>query len=96
MELGLHDALEAVRLAPSAVNKQPWRVVIRKNAAHFYVKHDKGYLTPDYDLQKIDLGIGMYHFEQELLEEGKKPVVIIDEPDIDKPDDVEYVATFKW
>ena len=71
-ELGIKTALEAVRLAPSAVNKQPWRVVVTENAAHFYEKKDKGYDNGTYDLQKADLGIALYHFENQCREEGKK------------------------
>ncbi|MCR5558276.1 MAG: nitroreductase family protein [Butyrivibrio sp.] len=96
MEAGLRDALESVRLAPSAVNKQPWRVVIGDRVAHFYEKHDKGYITPDYDLQKIDIGIAMYHFEQELLAEGRTPKCEISDPGILVPADVDYVASFRW
>ncbi len=96
MELGLCDALDCVRLAPSAVNKQPWRVVVGQNVAHFYVKHDKGYITPDYDLQTIDVGIALYNFEQELLEEGRKPVLEVNDPGIATPDQIDYVATYRW
>ena len=96
MEAGLYDALECIRLAPSAVNKQPWRVVTSKNAAHFYVKHDKGFTTSDYDLQKIDIGIAMYNFEKELIEEGKKPRLDLDSQAIVAPSQIEYVATYRW
>ena len=30
----LAQPLEMVRLSPSAVNKQPWRVIVADNAAH--------------------------------------------------------------
>ncbi len=93
-EAGLRDALECVRVAPSAVNKQPWRVVISGNAAHFYVKHDKGFVTEDYDLQKIDVGIALYHFEKELNEEGKTLEFQVKDPGIATPDQVDYVATY--
>lgn len=96
MEAGIYDALESVRLAPSAVNKQPWRVVISGKAAHFYIKHDKGFTTPDYDIQKIDLGIALFNFEHELLEEGKKPVFEVSNPGIAVPSNVDYIATIKW
>ncbi len=98
MESGLFDALESIRLAPSAVNKQPWRVVVdsKNKVAHFYVKHDKGYITPDYDLQLIDLGIAFYNFEQEILAEGRKPEFEINDPGIDTPDQTDYVATYRW
>lgn len=96
MEAGLFDALECVRFAPSAVNKQPWRIVVSGKTAHFYEKHDKGFTTPDYDIQKIDLGIALFNFEQELLEEGKKPTFEVGDPGIATPSGVEYVATVKW
>lgn len=35
--------LEMVRLAPSAVNKQPWRIVIKDDCVHFYLKRSKGF-----------------------------------------------------
>ncbi len=96
VEVGIRDALESVRVAPSAVNKQPWRVVVSGNAAHFYVKHDKGFITDDYDLQKIDVGIALYHFEKELIEEGKTPTLQISDPGIATPDQVDYVATYNF
>ncbi len=96
MEAGICDALESVRLAPSAVNKQPWRIVVSGKAAHFYVKHDKGFTTPDYDIQKIDLGIVLFNFEQELLEEGRKPEFEVNDPGIAVPSNVDYIATIKW
>ena len=37
----LNDALEMVRWAPSAVNKQPWRIVLDGNKVHFYKKGSK-------------------------------------------------------
>ncbi len=95
-EHGLYDDLEAVRLAPSAVNKQPWRVVIDGKKAHFYEKHDKGYITPDYDLQKIDVGIALYNFEAQLLSEGRKPVLSIEKPGIVAPDGFDYIATYSF
>ncbi len=92
----LTDALEAVRIAPSAVNKQPWRVVVIDNAAHFYVKHDAGYITPDYDLQKIDVGIALYHFESQLISEGKQPSITVEDPGLPTPKHIDYVATVRF
>ena len=96
MEAGLRDALECVRLAPSAVNKQPWRVVVGDRVAHFYEKHDKGSITAGYDLQKIDLGIAMYHFEKELLAEGRLPKCEVNDPGIAVPEGVDYVVSYRW
>lgn len=93
---GLYDDLEAVRLAPSAVNKQPWRIVIEGNKAHFFEKKDKGFENPQYDLQKIDIGIALFHFESQMLEEGRKPVLSVEKPAITTPEQTEYVATYTF
>jgi len=70
--------LEMVRWAPSASNKQPWRIIkeIGKPHYHFYIKRTPGYIKPErqIDLQKVDLGIAMFHFEtvtQEIKLRGK-------------------------
>ena len=56
--------LEMLRLAPSASNKQPWRIVKTDGFFHFYLKRTPGYGKFDgMDLQKIDMGIAMAHFE---------------------------------
>ena len=92
----VRDALLSVQCAPSAVNKQPWRVVINVNKAYFYEKHDKGLSAAQYDLQRIDVGIAMYHFEAQLKSEGKTPVVSFEAPAIDVPDKMDYVATYTF
>ena len=89
----IKQALELVRLSPSAVNKQPWRAVIDGERVHFYEKHSKGYVTDGWDTQKIDMGIALYHFVCGFEETGKKPAVILAEPDIPHEDDMEYIAT---
>ncbi len=65
------EALEAVRLAPSASNKQPWRVLKKGNDYNFYLKSNMGYAEGlGFNIQKIDMGIAMCHFEMVLLEKG--------------------------
>lgn len=65
------EALEMVRLAPSASNKQPWRIVREGDNFHFYISHTKGYASGlGFDMQKIDMGIAMCHFEFTLREAG--------------------------
>ena len=85
--------LELVRLSPSAVNKQPWRVVIDGDSAHFYEKHSKGYVTNGWDTQKIDMGIAIYHYICGLEETGKKSAFVLADPDIPCENDMEYIAT---
>jgi hypothetical protein len=57
--------LEMLRIAPSASNKQPWRIIKTADAFHFYLKRTPGYnkFGKDVDLQQIDIGIAMSHFE---------------------------------
>ena len=68
----LRQVLENVRLAPSASNKQPWRIIKEDRHLHFYLDRDKLYskLIPNVDLQRIDLGIALYHFEMAAGEGG--------------------------
>lgn len=69
-EAGIYEeALEALRLAPSAANKQPWRIVKEGDKLHFYLHHAKGYSEAmDFDMQRIDIGIAMCHLEMTLKE----------------------------
>ena len=91
----LFEALEAVRLAPSAVNKQPWRCVYRDNKMHFYEKHSRGYVSENgWDLQKIDLGIALCHFELAAKECGFDVSLEIADPAVPVPENMEYIATY--
>jgi nitroreductase len=67
-----HQILENIGLAPSASNKQPWRIVVDDGDFHFYLYRDKLYskLIPRVDLQRIDMGIAMCHFECSAAELG--------------------------
>lgn len=69
----IFDAFEAVRWAPSASNKQPWRIVMDgKNTFHFYLHEDFKYnhAIKNVRIQNVDLGIAMSHFELEIKELG--------------------------
>lgn len=66
-------ALEMVRLAPSASNKQPWRVVKEGNTYHFYELKAEGYSDRfSYDIQRLDVGIGLCHFHLSAIEKNLK------------------------
>lgn len=62
--------LEMLRLAPSAVNKQPWRVVMTDRAFHFFKQSTMGGEAGVIDMQRIDVGIGICHFHLAALESG--------------------------
>ena len=55
--------LEMVRRAPSANNKQSWRVVMGEGALHFYKAPSMGY-------ESLDAGIALCHFAETCREEG--------------------------
>ncbi len=93
-------ALDMLRLAPSASNKQPWRVVRDdENRFHFFASHSTIYRSimkrmniPD--LQLVDMGICMAHFQLaagKLGFEGfweKIPIKM------DLPANTEYIASW--
>jgi hypothetical protein len=64
--------LDMVRIAPSASNKQPWRIIRKDGAFHFFLTRTRGYaaLIRSADLQRIDMGIAMLHFELAAKESG--------------------------
>lgn len=88
------EALEMVRLAPSAVNKQPWRILYRDGLYHFYEKKDRGYVNPSTgDLQRIDVGIALCHFIRSLKEQGRQPQILQSDPGIASASDLLYVVS---
>ena len=89
------DALEMVRLAPSAVNKQPWRVVACDNTAHFFKKKSKGMTTDSFDVQKIDMGIALAHFDMTLQENGIEGYFAVKEYDFVVDDSLEYIISYE-
>ena len=95
-QAAITDLIEMVRWAPSAVNKQPWRIIVSDQEYHFYEKRDRGYSGEKTgDLQKIDVGIALCHFIMGMEEHGDKPRLVIDNPELEVPENVEYIATVK-
>ena len=85
------DALEMVRWAPSAVNKQPWRIIMDGRQAHFYEKKSRGYTDASgWDLQKVDVGIAMCHFACGMKDHVQLAVA---DPELSLPEDINYIAT---
>jgi len=85
------EVLEAVRWAPSASNRQPWRLVRSGDAWHFYLQRSKGYgkgsavfsLLRLADLQRVDMGIAMCHFELAARERGLVGRWVVEQPPLD-------------
>ena len=61
----LGEVLEAVRIGPSASNRQPWRIIREGAAFHFFLARTPGYdkMTGEIRLQEVDRGIALCHFE---------------------------------
>ena len=95
--------LAMVRLAPSASNRQPWRVVRDGSAYHFYLQRTPGYgrgtlpftLLGLADLQRVDIGIAMCHFALTARELGLAGEWTVRQPSLPAPGDTgEYVVTW--
>lgn len=96
LEGDMADIFEMVRWAPSAVNKQPWRIIAKDGLYHFYEKKDKGYVNDATgDLQKIDVGIALCHFVMGFEEQGKNAEIAVNDPGLEIPADAEYIASVK-
>jgi len=85
--------LELVQMAPSASNKQPWRVIVQENKLHFYLERTPNYaLSIPFVMQALDLGIAIYHFEAGLIEDDKHYMITnLFMPNIE---DKEYIISF--
>ena len=94
--------LEMVQKAPSASNKQPWRIVWDKeaNSFHFFLQRSKKYYERNKkmfglaDMQRIDMGIAMCHFELASDEKGINGKWEVTDPGITNlPEATEYLVT---
>lgn len=85
---------EAVRLAPSASNKQPWRIIRVDSRYRFFLCRTPGYNTSHIpvDLQVIDIGIALSHWSLMAKERGIRSVWI--QEDLRSfPEGMEYMIT---
>lgn len=95
----LSTPLEMVRLGPSASNKQPWVIIVSKDLNHydFYLEKTENYPgnKMGFEMQKIDIGIAMCHFELTSNEIGIKGIWK-DKPfkEISKKG-IEFIASFE-
>jgi nitroreductase len=88
--------LEMVRLAPSASNRQPWRIVRDGKGWHFFLQRTPVYgtggmrLVRRADLQRVDMGIAMCHFALTAEELGLDGGWRIEDPLLKLPALTEY------
>lgn len=95
--------LEMVQIAPSASNKQPWRIVRNGGFWRFYLRRTAGYEQDPLkrfldlcDMQRIDMGIAMCHFELAARELGLNGQWVI-EDDLDRTPNkkTEYIVSWQ-
>jgi hypothetical protein len=94
--------LEMVRLAPSASNRQPWRILKDEKSWHFYLQRTPGYrertlvrLFTVADMQRLDMGIAMSHFELMANELDLEGHWDFNEPGIVRPGELtEFTASW--
>jgi hypothetical protein len=69
---GIDMRFEAVRLAPSGMNGQPWYFVVDGDKIHVYYKPSLGGLAGKlYGLTSLDVGIALAHLDVASEHEGK-------------------------
>ena len=91
-------ALECVRIGPSASNKQPWRIIMDDGGKrfHFFLERTPGYsgVYGDIQLQNVDMGIAMCHFELSVREIGLHGYWQSDDPKINSGR-TDYIASWE-
>lgn len=95
--MGHENVLEAVRLGPSASNKQPWRILVKDDQYHVYIEENVKYNnTLSFKVQYLDIGIAMYHLEAAMKEEDRVKTWVKEDPKVSLPNEnYHYVVTFK-
>jgi len=69
---GTDTRLEAVRFAPSGLNKQPWYFIVDNGAIHTYYKRKlDGLAGLMYNLTSFDVGLALCHLAVATEQEGK-------------------------
>lgn len=53
--------MQAARMAPSAMNGQPWRFLIYQNRIHVFSKRELFHFASKLNLNEFDMGIMLYH-----------------------------------
>ena len=91
---GTDSRLEAVRLAPSGMNGQPWYFIADGKAVHvFYKKSLGGVKGMLYHMTDIDVGLALGHMAVASRHEGRNFTFIIKKKIPEAPKGFTYVGT---
>lgn len=86
--------LEMLRLAPSAVNKQPWSVIADETGFHFFQKHAMGGEGSGVDMHRIDMGIAICHFHLAAIEMNLLGEFVKQSPAFEIPVGYTYITSW--
>jgi nitroreductase len=92
-----HMALHYVRIAPSAKNMQPWRLVLSKDFSqvHFYLaKNNRAEVAFACDVRYLDIGIAYRHFKAGVDAAGISGKLKIRDPQISGSEEYEYITSW--
>lgn len=88
------DALDMLRLAPSATNAQPWAVVKEGDKFHFFCNYKNGINNDVKKIKHLDLGIALSHFHQTAMSDGLNGKLEVSDIDFDVPENMHYIITY--
>jgi len=75
IDIVVKQSLCLVKRAPSASNKQPWRLFVDGDTIHVYIRRTPSYgKALKYDIQLLDIGIALSHLDIGVKFLKKKPV----------------------
>ena len=88
------DALDMLRLAPSATNAQPWAVVKEGDKFYFFCNYKNGINNDVKKIKHLDLGIALSHFHQTAMSDGLDGKLEVTDIDFDVPENMYYIITY--
>lgn len=88
------DALDMLRLAPSATNAQPWAVVKEGDKFHFFCNYKNSINNDIKKIKHLDLGIALSHFHQTAMSDGLNGKLEVADIDFDVPENMHYIITY--
>ncbi|WP_066497340.1 nitroreductase family protein [Abyssisolibacter fermentans] len=91
----LMTIMDIVKMAPSSLNSQPWRIHVDNNTWHIYMKKGNTITNSSlHQLNKIDMGIAIRHIIKGSKEQGFKPEII--SRDNMKTEGLDYVLSINF
>ena len=88
------DALDMLRLAPSATNAQPWAVVKEGDKFHFFCNYKNSINNDVKKIKHLDIGIALSHFHQTAMSDGLNGKLEVADIDFDVPENMHYIITY--